>query len=187
MKDKYVFVDRDGVINRDGAGVTEHGYVTKWEDFIFLPGVIEGFKALKEAGYRSIVISNQKCVGRGIMTPDELEILTEKMKRSVHEGGGNIDDVLYCTHLDKDNCSCRKPKEGLFLEAAKKFNIDNFSGKYFIGDSERDIIAGKKAGLLNILVLSGKSSEKDAEEWKIKPDHIARDFKEAVKIVLEEK
>jgi len=134
MENKYVFVDRDGVINKDGAGVTEHGYVTKWEDFIFLPGVIEGFRTLKESGYRSIVISNQKCVGKGIMAQDELKDLTEKMKSAVREGGGRIDGVLYCTHLDQDNCSCRKPEAGLFLEAAKKFHIEDLSGKYFIGD-----------------------------------------------------
>ncbi len=186
MKDKYVFIDRDGVINKDGDGWTRYGYITKWEDFVFLPGVIEAFKSLKEAGYKSIVISNQKCVGKGIMTASELEGLTEKMRETVLSGGGFIDGVFCCPHLDEDNCSCRKPKDGLFLIAREKFGIDTFLGKYFIGDSERDIIAGKKAGLKTILVLSGKSTREDAAGWEIKPNNISEDLAGAVKVVIGE-
>lgn len=182
---RFVFVDRDGVINRDGAGHTEFGYITRWKDFTFLPGVIEGFKDLTEGGYKSVVISNQQCVGKGIMTVPELETLTEKMRAAVREGGGSIEDVFYCTHTNQDNCSCRKPKDGLFIAARKKFGIKKFEGEYFIGDSERDIIAGKKAGLGTILVLSGKSSREDADRWEVKPDHICENFTDAVKVVME--
>ncbi len=182
---KYVFIDRDGVINRDGAGRTEHSYVTRWEDFDFLPGVIPGFKALKEAGYKTIIISNQKCVGKGIVTTEELDSLTRKMKDAVEKGGGKVDGVFYCPHLDEDNCDCRKPKTGLLLQAKKMFNIDTFSGKYFIGDSERDIVAGKSVGLKTILVLSGKSSRKDVPGWVVRPDIVAENFELAVKAVLE--
>jgi D-glycero-D-manno-heptose 1,7-bisphosphate phosphatase len=185
MNDKYVFIDRDGVINKDGAGQTEYGYITRWEDFKFLPGVTAGFKALKEAGYKSVVISNQKCVGRGIMTIGELEEITDRMRGAIRESGGIVNEVFYCTHLDEDNCSCRKPKEGLFLQAREKLGIGTFDGKYFIGDSERDVIAGSRAGLRTILVLSGKSSRADAASWNIKPDFIKENFKEAVKTVLE--
>jgi D-glycero-D-manno-heptose 1,7-bisphosphate phosphatase len=185
MENKYVFLDRDGVINRDGAGRTAYGYVTDWKDFKFLPGVIEGLRALKGEGYKVIVISNQQCVGKGIITGEELTVLTDKMKSAVAEKGGRIDDVFYCTHLKEDNCSCRKPEKGLFIEAQKKWGIDTFAGKYFVGDSEKDIIAGKKAGLRVILVLSGRSSRDDAASWPVKPDHIADDFAHAVSIVTE--
>ena len=186
MDQKYVFIDRDGVINKDGAGRTEYGYITVWEDFEFLPMVLEGLRKLRSSGYKCVVISNQKCVGKGIMTEDALEDLTESMCRAVENHGGRIDGVFYCTHLDEDGCQCRKPKEGLFLKARKEMGIPAFDGKYFIGDSERDMTAGKKVGLKTILVLSGKSSRADAAAWKSKPDHICVDFIEAVKIVLGE-
>ncbi len=185
QKEKYVFIDRDGVINKDGEGWTEYGYITTWEDFKFLPGVLEAFRELEEAGYRSVVISNQKCVGRGIMTLSRLQEITDNMKKAVSEAGGSIHGVFYCTHLDEDECLCRKPREGLFLEAAGKFGIKNFTGKYFIGDSERDIAAGKKAGLGTILVLSGKSSLADIENWENKPDKVVEGLRDAVRTVLE--
>lgn len=183
-KERYIFIDRDGVINNDGENITDHGYILKWEDFEFLPGVLEAFRKLKASGYRSVIISNQKCVAKGLTTMDELSALTERYTLEVEKSGGGVDAVYYCPHTDEDNCSCRKPKEGLFLSAAKDLDIKGFGGKYFIGDSRRDIQAGKKVGLGTILVLSGKSSREDVETWKDKPDHIFQGLLEAVEFVI---
>jgi D-glycero-D-manno-heptose 1,7-bisphosphate phosphatase len=187
MRKKYVFIDRDGVINVEGEGRTPYGYITAWEDFEFLPGVLEGLRKLTEAGYRNVVISNQKCVGRGIMTRQELDVLTAKMREAVEKEGGRVDEVFYCTHLDEDNCHCRKPKDGLFIEAREKLGLADLEDGYFIGDSERDIIAGRSAGLKTILVLSGKSGRGDEKAWTSRPDHICENFLEAVEVVMEER
>jgi D-glycero-D-manno-heptose 1,7-bisphosphate phosphatase len=184
VKDKYVFIDRDGVINKDGDGWTEYGYITRWQDFKFLPGVLAGLKKLKDAGYKSVIVSNQKCVGRGIITGKELGDITDKMSEAVRQAGGEIEKVYYCPHLDEDNCSCRKPKEGLFLRAMEELDIKSLSGKYFIGDSKRDMEAGRKAGLGVILVLSGKTRVEEAEKWEDKPDRICKDLMDAVEFIL---
>ena len=183
MDDKYVFIDRDGVINRDGMGRTEYGYVTRWEDFEFLPGVLDALKELTEAGYDNVVISNQKCVGKGLMTEQELKDITDNIMKAVEAHGGRIRKAYYCLHLDEDNCNCRKPKEGMFLKARDELGIKAFEGKFFIGDSQRDMQAGKKVGLKTILVLSGKSSREDAEKWEYKPDYVCRDLLDAVKLI----
>ncbi len=184
MKQKYIFLDRDGVINKDGEFITEHGYITRWEDFQFLPGVLEGIKRLTEEGYKVIVISNQKCVGKGIMSEEELKSLTEEFSKAVEKSGGKIEKVYYCLHVDEDKCDCRKPEAGLFHKAQEEFNIDTFENKFFIGDSQRDMQAGQRVGLKTVLVLSGKSSRKDAEAWQYKPDHICETFRDVVDLVL---
>ncbi|MBD3426351.1 MAG: HAD-IIIA family hydrolase [Candidatus Omnitrophica bacterium] len=184
MGEKYVFIDRDGVINRDGEGRTEHGYITEWEDFEFLPGVLDALRELTEAGYENVVISNQKCVGRGLLSSDGLEALTGKMLEAVLEAGGRIRRVYYCPHLDEDDCDCRKPKAGLFKKAKEELGISSFEGRFFIGDSQRDMQAARRAGLGRILVLSGKSSRRDAERWEYEPDHICRDLLEAARYII---
>ena len=184
MNDKYVFIDRDGVINKDPAGWTEHGYVTRREEFHFLPGVLEAMKELSAAGYKSVIISNQQGVGKGYFSEGDLKDVTAGMKRAIEEAGGSVAGVYYCTHVKEENCSCRKPKDGLFRTAQKELGIKSFEDKFYIGDTERDMQAGKKVGLETILILSGKSSREDAEDWACKPDHICESFPDAARLVL---
>ncbi|MFQ5952589.1 MAG: HAD-IIIA family hydrolase [Candidatus Omnitrophota bacterium] len=184
---KYVFIDRDGVINKDPGGWTEYSYVTRWEDFHFLPGALESLKKLADSGYKSVIISNQQGVGKGYFTKDALEDVTARMLQEIKKSGGSVAGVYYCTHTKEEDCSCRKPKTGLFTKAGKELGIQDFEGKYYIGDTERDIESGKKVGLKTILVISGKSSREDAEKWDHKPDHICSDLMEAVDIILGEK
>lgn len=177
---KYLFIDRDGVINKDPGGWTEHSYVTDWKDFLFIPGSLEALKLLKERGIKVIVASNQAGVNKGFYAKDELSGISSLMLKEIENAGGAIEEVFYCIHKDEDNCECRKPKPGLLEKAAKKYKIDPKS-TYFIGDGKVDIAAGKKAGCKTILVLSGKSSREDIEGWEEKPDHIFADLLEAVK------
>jgi histidinol-phosphate phosphatase family protein len=185
VSDKYVFIDRDGVINKDPAGWTDHGYVTRWEDFHFLPGVLEALKKLSDNGYKSVIISNQQGVGKGYFSEEDLKDVTARMKRAIEEAGGSIAGIYYCTHAKEEKCPCRKPKDGLFRMAQKEIGIEGFEGMYYIGDTERDIQAGKKVGLETILILSGKSSRKDVGTWDFKPDHICQDLAETVNLILE--
>ena len=183
MEDKYVFLDRDGVINEDGDGWTEHGYITRWEDFRFLPGVPEALKKFADSGYRCVIISNQQGVGKGCFTRRELSAITKRMVDIVKRAGGDIAGVYYCTHTREEQCGCRKPETGLFRQAQEELGISDLRGKYYIGDMERDIQAGKNAGLGTILVLSGKTSSRDVEKWACRPDHICGDLSAAAEIV----
>lgn len=185
MNDKYVFLDRDGVINRDPAGWTEYGYVTRREDFHFLPGALEAIKKIKEAGYGTVIISNQQGVGKGYFTEKALRDVTEKMEETVKAAGGEIAGSYYCVHRKEENCDCRKPKKGLFLKAQEELGIKSFEGQFYVGDTERDIEAGRNAGLKTILVLSGKSSREDAQNWNSRPDHICGDLTEAVDFIID--
>ncbi|MDP8298683.1 MAG: HAD family hydrolase [Candidatus Tantalella remota] len=184
MKKKYVFFDRDGVINKDPGGWTEFGYVSGPEYLQILPGVPETVKKITDAGYKIIIISNQQGVGKGYFTQEDLDRVTASMKDVVESAGGSISGVYYCTHTKEEDCPCRKPKEGLFLKAKEEFGIDSFDGTFYIGDTQRDIQAGRAAGLNTILVTSGKSSKGDAEDWEYKPDHICKDLLEAVDLVI---
>lgn len=187
MDKKVVFLDRDGVINEDGLGWTEYGYVTRPEDFRFLPGVLEAMKMFSEAGYRVVVISNQQCVGKGYMTEEDLEVLKKHIRAVVEDAGGKIDRIFYCIHLKEEDCPCRKPKAGLFLKAKDALGLVDISGSFYVGDTERDMQAGKAAGLSTILVLSGKSSREDTAGWANKPDHICGGLKEAAELIVNRK
>jgi len=186
MEMKYVFIDRDGVINADPGSRTKHGYVTEWKDFHFLPGVPEAMKILTDNGYKSVIISNQQCVGKGYLREEVLEELTLKMIEEIKKNGGGVVKVYYCPHLKEENCLCRKPKEGLFLKAKEEFKIEHFQDKFYIGDSKHDVEAGKKAGLKTVLVLSGNSKREDIPKWKIKPDHICENLLEAAQFIVRE-
>jgi D-glycero-D-manno-heptose 1,7-bisphosphate phosphatase len=180
---RTIFLDRDGVINKDPGGWTEHDYVTRWEDFHFIPGSLEALKMLNSKGIDVIVISNQAGVGKGYFTQGQLDEVNEKMLKAIDEFGGHIKKVYYCIHKKEDNCACRKPKAGLLEEAIKKYRVD-ISNAYFIGDSYRDIFAGKSVGIKTIFVLSGKESQEEMERMGQKPDHIFKDLLEAVKWVI---
>jgi len=180
---KIVFIDRDGVINRDPGGRTPYSYVTNWKEFTFIPDTIKALRMLTDAGYLIVIVSNQAGIAKGYFTVQELEDVNAEMLNALAEKGVKIAKTYYCVHQSIDFCHCRKPKPGLFKKAEKDFNI-KAKGRYFIGDSRTDIEAGSKYGLKTILVLSGKSCEEDIFKWKHKPDLISKDLYEAVKFIL---
>lgn len=139
---RAAFLDRDGVVNRKAP---EGGYVTRWEDMHFLPGVAQAIALLNRAGFRVIVVSNQRCVAKGLITAAELESIHQRMCDALAGAGATIDAVYYCPHEKQPPCSCRKPAPGMLLEAARKHQID-LATSWMIGDSEVDVEAGRKAG-----------------------------------------
>ena len=179
---KVLFIDRDGVINRDPGGWTKTNYVTNWEDFHFIPGSQEALKILKEKRIKVIVASNQAGINKGLYTSEELSKVNSRMLKEIEASGAAIEEVFYCIHKDEDNCECRKPKPGMLVTAAKKYRVDPKT-TYFIGDGKVDILAAKAAGCKSILVLSGKTSCADVETWEPedKPDYIFANLLEAVK------
>lgn len=180
---KAIFIDRDGVINKDPGGWTEHSYVADPKDMHILPGAIEALKLLDRSNIKAIVISNQAGVGKGYFTKEKLAEVTSRMLDEIGKKGARIEEVYYCMHRNEDNCNCRKPKTGLLERAISKYNIDARE-TYFIGDSEVDVIAGKRMGLKTIFVLSGKTSREDMRKWPAKPDYVFSDILSAVKWLL---
>ena len=180
---KIIFIDRDGVVNKDPGGWTEHSYVTRWEDFHFLPGAKKALKLLGDNGYDIIVISNQGGVSKKFFSNAALDNVTQKMLHEIEAAGAKIKKVYYCIHQDSDNCDCRKPRAGMFRQAEKELGIRS-AGTYFIGDGKTDVDAGKEMGLKTVLVLSGKTPSEDVAGWESKPDHIFKDLLEAVEFVL---
>ncbi|MCM1719250.1 D-glycero-beta-D-manno-heptose 1,7-bisphosphate 7-phosphatase [Bacteroides ovatus] len=150
-RQKAIFLDRDGTINK------MVGFVTKPEQFEFLPGVAKAIKAINKSGYLAIVITNQPVIARGDCTFEQLQTVHNKMETELGKEGAFVDGIYVCPHhTDKGfagerpeykcDCDCRKPKPGLLLQAAKDFNID-LSQSYMIGDSDRDVKAGENAGV----------------------------------------
>ena len=172
---RTIFIDRDGVINKDPGGWTEHSYVTEWKDFHFLPGVFEALKLLNKNGMRVVVISNQGGVGKGYFTKEKLNKLNSIMLEEINRNGGRIEGVFYCIHKSEDNCDCRKPKTSLFEKAAREYGID-FEDTYFVGDSLVDVQAGKRIGCRTVFVLSGKTPSDEMDKWAERPDYVFKDL-----------
>lgn len=180
---KAVFLDRDGVINQEAP---DGGYVTRWEDFHFLTGAIEGITQLKKAGFCVIVVTNQRCVAKGLLTEEELAVLHRRMTDELGQGGATIDALYYCPHELEPPCGCRKPEPGMLLEAARSWNID-LAASWMIGDSDCDIQAGKNAGCRTAR-LSDKDSlaagPKDEAGTSIEADVVASSLLEAIPQIL---
>jgi D-glycero-D-manno-heptose 1,7-bisphosphate phosphatase len=143
----YVLLDRDGVINRRVQG----GYVTRWEQFEFLPRALDALRLFAEKGYECLVISNQACVGRKLLTVAGLETITRRFMLEVALAGGNIRQVYYCMHLPEDLCSCRKPQPGMIHRARLDYGFVA-SETFFVGDSLEDLQAAASAGCHAVLV-----------------------------------
>lgn len=133
-----------------------------------------------------MVISNQQCVGKGIISEEELMDIDSRMKSSIKDAGGEIAASFYCMHRKEEECACRKPATGLFDLAVRDLGIEDLSEFYIIGDSERDIAAGKSAGVKTILVLSGKTTPEKAGELKCAPDLVCEDLYDAMERITME-
>jgi histidinol-phosphate phosphatase family protein len=145
---KCVFFDRDGIINRSPGP----GYVERWEDFHIQDGFVESLKVTVAHGYVAIMISNQQCVGKGIVEKDCLENMHNKLQEELRKVAGcELLDMFYCPHLADAGCDCRKPQPGMILTAAKKHDID-LKNSFMVGDRVGDVVTGKAAGCKAILV-----------------------------------
>jgi histidinol-phosphate phosphatase family protein len=149
---RAVFLDRDGVVNRKAR---EGEYVTRWEEMQILPGVPEAIARLNRADYRVIVVSNQRCVAKRLITAADLDTLHVRMCEALGNAGAIVDAVYYCPHEAQTGCRCRKPQPGMLLDAAREHDID-LRASWMIGDSEIDVEAGRNAGCRTVRLVSGK-------------------------------
>jgi len=158
-KQKAVFLDRDGTINK------YVGFLRHVDQFELVDGVAEVIKKINNSGYLAVVVTNQPVIARGEVTFGELEQIHNKMETLLGQEGAYLDAIYFCPHHPhkgyegeipelKFDCACRKPKPGMLLKAAEDFNID-LSESWVIGDSENDVLAGKNAGCKTVLIGSG--------------------------------
>jgi histidinol-phosphate phosphatase family protein len=162
-REPVVILDRDGVLNLKAP---RGEYVTRPDDFQWLPGAKEGVSLLKKKGYKIVLVSNQAGIARGKMTEDDLQNIHQKMQNELAEDGGLIDAIYVCPHGWDDNCFCRKPKPGMLFQAQRDLAFD-LSRVYFIGDDERDVEAGRAAGCKTYLFKEGDSLLRVSEELKL--------------------
>jgi D-glycero-D-manno-heptose 1,7-bisphosphate phosphatase len=149
MPKAAVFLDRDGVINRDRPD-----YVKSWEEFEFLPGVLEAFRVLASGPHQVVVVSNQSGIGRGLVGRGTVDEIHAHMTEAVRRSGGRIDAVYYCPHRPDEDCPCRKPRPGLILRAARELDID-LAASWLVGDDLRDLETAEAAGVRPVLVRTG--------------------------------
>jgi D-glycero-D-manno-heptose 1,7-bisphosphate phosphatase len=166
MPIKSIFLDRDGVINKDT------NYLYKIEECDFIEGIFEACAYFKTLKYQIIIITNQSGIARGFFKEKDYHKLTDWMLKEFKEKGVEILDIFHCPHAPGSNCLCRKPKPGMFIKAKNKYSI-NMSESWMIGDSERDIIAATSAGIKNtILVRSGNKIDEENSKAKFYLDSI---------------
>lgn len=157
----FVLLDRDGVLNVDLPGS-----VCRAEDMEMIPGAAEAVALLNRKGYRTLVITNQACVGRGELSPGTLEHIHARIDSLVSQAGGRIEGWFVCTHRAEEGCSCRKPKPGLLLQALEAFGFAPEATR-FVGDASRDVEAALAAGCVPVLVRTGKGAKTAASHPEV--------------------
>ena len=155
-----LFLDRDGVINKK----LEQRYVTNFDEFVFVKNSDIAIRKLHKIFKRILIVTNQQGIGKGIMTEDDLNLLHLQMQRKLSVDFDLIDKIYFCPCLVVDNCNCRKPKTGMLENAKLDFPGMKIEDSFLVGDSDSDIIAGKKFGLSTIKV----SSEFTLFDWLTK-------------------
>ena len=182
---KAFFIDRDGVVN------AEVDYLHRPEDVILIDGLGEALGTIHRAGYLAVVVSNQSGVARGMYTMQDVKAVENRICELLRQSGSDVPDAFYyCPHHKKGivpelavDCDCRKPKPGMFRQAARDWEIDP-AQSYMIGDRMSDLQAGQAAGCAaEVLVLTGYGmNEQDAA--RTAGFRIAEDLLDAVNGLL---
>lgn len=183
MATKAAFLDRDGVINVD------RGYVYRIEDFVVIDGVLEAAKALYDAGFQLVIITNQSGIARGFYKESDLALLNDYIENLFKVAGAPLSGIYCCPHLPdapleayRKVCDCRKPAPGLFLKAAKELDIDLERSLAF-GDKERDLEAALRAGVLTRILLGKDGKEIPAKSASALA--VAKDLRSAIELLRE--
>ena len=146
--EKFIFLDRDGVLNKKKP---KGKYVTEWREWEWKKGSLDGLKILKDNNYKIILITNQPGISRGMMTEENLENIHLNMIKDIDKVGSQIESIYVCKCNWDDGCDCRKPEPGMIFNAQYDHDI-NLSKTYFLGDDERDMEAARRAGCKKFLV-----------------------------------
>ncbi len=151
---KAVFLDRDGTV------IEERNYLSDPEQVQLIDGAAEAVRALSEAGYLIVLVSNQSGVARGYFTEEDVQAVNRRVCSEIEKRGAGLDAVYYCPHYEKGSvaeyavaCGCRKPKAGMGIRAAAEHDID-LSESYMIGDKPSDVEFGRNCGMRNAFLVS---------------------------------
>lgn len=178
-----LFLDRDGVINED-----REDYVKSWGEFRFIPGVRSALKKIRQAKIPVVVITNQSVIGRKIIEESALSLIHDRMIKAIQKSGGRIAKIYFCPHRPDEKCQCRKPRIGLLKKAAREIDLD-LRKCLFVGDSLKDIQAGKRAGCRTLLVQTGQGKETLIKilsgKTRIKPDYVCDSLPVAAPLILD--
>ncbi|UCF90700.1 MAG: D-glycero-beta-D-manno-heptose 1,7-bisphosphate 7-phosphatase [Desulfobacterales bacterium] len=178
---KVVFLDRDGVINRDSPD-----YIKSWSEFEFLPGSLEAIRDLTRSGFSPIVVTNQSAVSRRLLSRAGLAYIHRMMRAAIEAHGGRILDIFFCPHLPSDGCRCRKPAPGMLYQAQKKHRID-LAAAVMVGDRVKDMECARNAGCGRaILVQTGNGHQARAElaQSNRLPDYVAENLYAAAEWII---
>ncbi len=186
QKQKCIFLDRDGTINK------KNGFISNEDEFELEECALEAIKKINKSGYLAVVITNQPSVARGLCEIEDIERIHKKLATILGREGVYLDDILFCPHhpdkgfpeenpVYKIPCDCRKPKTGMIDKAAARYNID-LSKSWMVGDTTMDIQTGVNAGTRTGLVLTGDAGSDKKHD--VKPDLVGKDLLEAVEAIL---
>lgn len=167
--ERFVFLDRDGVINADSDL-----YIRNDSDWIPIPGSIDAIVNLNHAGFRIAIVSNQSGLARGYFDIGSLNTMHQKLHHLISQRGGHIEMIVFCPHSPDEGCSCRKPLPGMLRQVQARTGID-LQGLPFIGDSLTDIQAARHEGMVPILVRTGKGLQSLATGGNLVKDVLVYD------------
>ena len=174
---RFVFLDRDGVINRKPP---DGNYVTAWSDFEVLPGAERAIALLNQSSRKVLVVTNQRGIALGRLSEAGLHTIHENLHRHLGSWGAHVDSIYYCQH-DVGQCKCRKPGTGLFEQAFHEFPAASPANSVMIGDSDSDILAGASLGMKTILI----TDKPDARQGlTVLPNATGRSLLEVVETYL---
>ncbi len=148
---KLIILDRDGTLN-----VERKNFIKSADEWEPLPGALEAVAQLNQAGWHTMIVSNQSGLGRGLFDVSALNAMHAKMHRLLHAAGGRIDAIFYCPHTPIESCNCRKPLGGLFAQITERTGVEAHK-ILSVGDSLRDMQATVAAGCQPHLVLTGNA------------------------------
>ena len=154
---KLVILDRDGTINEDSDA-----YIKSPSEWRPIPGSLEAIARLNQAGYRVVVATNQSGIARKLFDTKTLFAIHDMLQKAAAQFGGRVDAFFFCPHAADDACDCRKPRPGMLIEVARRFNV-SLGDTYMVGDARRDVEAAAAAGAKPVLVLTGKGARTQAE------------------------
>jgi D-glycero-D-manno-heptose 1,7-bisphosphate phosphatase len=188
MGRRAIFMDRDGTV------CEEVGYINHVDRIRLLPRSAAAIKAANDAGFQTVVVTNQAGVARGYFAESLVDDVHDRVRELLAEQGARLDGIYYCPHHPevgppayRRDCTCRKPRPGMLERARDEMGID-LDASYMVGDSAMDLGAGHRAGTTNVLVLTGYGKgelEYQSHAWSVMPDHVAADLQDAITWILD--